>query len=299
MPLNDRLFDILYKCSDEQLGLIWSTNLKMKPSAKGFEDASREQCIELISAEIRSVAGHTIANVRREPHEMSWGEILRMVAKQMAPKNEGIGLEEDLPDEEAERQVLRLVDARVKEAWNALSEEEQEEMIASVTDRIEFDEDVIVKAGGPFRVIREARKGIAGAISGGLLAGGGATALAVSAASGAANALVMEMIGIGAVAHLTSVLVTGGTSSLLLVPAQALLVKHGARQVFRQTLLRALPGVGWAVTAVTIPATIAHLVMSPSYRKLVPAVVAVLAYAHVELDKTNVVEADNEIISSQ
>ena len=76
MPRGDRLFDLLAGCSDSQLMALWTRDLRKKPTTKEFDRADAAERHLLISAELRSVAGHTLDNRRRAPHDLEWKQVV-------------------------------------------------------------------------------------------------------------------------------------------------------------------------------------------------------------------------------
>ena len=84
MPFDDLLFERLRTAKRADL-LALLGDLKMEP--KKFVKATNEDLVGAISAELRSVAGHTVANValRRDPHEFEYKQILVDVADKLAP----------------------------------------------------------------------------------------------------------------------------------------------------------------------------------------------------------------------
>lgn len=123
MPLNDRLFALLRKCRPEQLVALWTVDLERKASDKGFDKADPETRQMLVSAEIRSAAGHTLRNVRRGAHDLEWTDVLRLVATGIAAETEaGVEMLKDDVERPSigkarvrmERLVVALAEARIE-----------------------------------------------------------------------------------------------------------------------------------------------------------------------------------------
>jgi len=84
MPFNDLLFERLRMAKRPDLVALLG-DLKLDP--KKFAKATDEDLVGSISAELRSVGGHSVVNVakRRDSHEFSYKQILIDVADKLAP----------------------------------------------------------------------------------------------------------------------------------------------------------------------------------------------------------------------
>jgi hypothetical protein len=88
MPLNDRLFNLLWQCSAPQRRALWTVDLRKKEGAKGFAESDKRTQRKLISAELRSAAGSTFDNLRRGEHDLPWSAILGLVAAGLIAERE-------------------------------------------------------------------------------------------------------------------------------------------------------------------------------------------------------------------
>ena len=82
MPYGDVLFQRLQLAKRPDLMDLLG-DLKKDPVK--FRDASDADLVNAVSAELRSAAGNSIANVRRDPHDFSYKQILIDVADKLAP----------------------------------------------------------------------------------------------------------------------------------------------------------------------------------------------------------------------
>ena len=85
MPYNDRLFKLLRRMSERELDDVWTQALKNEPAKNDFKNRDKISKVELISKDLRSVAGHSLANVFRGDHELPWKQIVIDVADKLHP----------------------------------------------------------------------------------------------------------------------------------------------------------------------------------------------------------------------
>ena len=160
MPRGDRLFDLLDACSEDELAAVWKVDLRKKLKTKEFEHAGLAERHLLISAELRAAAGHSVSNVRRGPHDLEWGEVLRVVVRGLAADSGEKGAElfrklrgRDPEVETDERAVLKLADARVQHVLSKQKAKAPEHPVlpGEIEDRIQI-EDKAIRSIFPFEV---------------------------------------------------------------------------------------------------------------------------------------------------
>lgn len=259
MPYNDRLFQLLSELDDTELTAIWVNALKRSPEDEEFADVPRDMKVVLISAEWRAAHGHSVRNLWRGTHDLSWKRILIDVADKL---NDGwtwtpYRMDDDVPESEIEQRILQLFDERARAAWAAMSDEDK----AKLSNQLNADLQAANKTGQAQAVragaVHVSTSGLSAGIGAGLLAGAGITQLAAGASSFA----------------LAGVL--GGTLTQI-----GLWVTVRLFGVFSGAQLAAGGGaaaVGGAVlSAPAAVAFLANAVMSTAYRKSIPATLMVL-----------------------
>lgn len=160
MPFGDTLFQRLRQAKRPDF-LALLGDLKMDPV--NFREATDEDLVNAISAELRSAAGNSIANVARGPHDFSYKQILVDVADKLAPglfswtkfKVSGPETEEQIEDYIYER-ILILMEQHLK-SMDAADK-------AKLQERLEAD----LRARG---VLEHVVRGSLSAISAGTLTG--------------------------------------------------------------------------------------------------------------------------------
>lgn len=259
MSYDDRLFVLLRELDDQELRTIWVDALKCAPDRDDFAVGSRELKILNISKEWRAVHGHTLLNLRRGNHELPWRRILVDVADKLKP---GWGwsdfrTNDERSDEEIEAAILRYFDERAQEAWAKMSEEERAKLASSLEQELaqaQANVDASVRGAG-ISGITTSSLGVG--IGAGLLSGAGALSLAQGATSFALSGL------IGGTLYQLSfwivVRVFGAWSGVQLMASGGLATVAGA--------LLSVPA---------LVAFAANAVMSTSYRKTIPATLALL-----------------------
>ncbi|MBX7133935.1 MAG: hypothetical protein K1X67_14780 [Fimbriimonadaceae bacterium] len=123
MPFDDLLFERLRAAKRPDL-LALLGDLKMDP--KKFVKATDEDLVGAISTELRSAAGHTVANValRRDPHDFEYKQILVDVADKLAPGHfTWTGYKVSGPETELEIEdyILERISALIDERLAAMS----------------------------------------------------------------------------------------------------------------------------------------------------------------------------------
>jgi len=259
MPYDDRLFALLRELDDQELRTIWVDALKCAPDRDDFAIGSRELKILNISKEWRAVHGHTLLNLRRGNHELPWRRILVDVADKLKP---GWGwsdfrTDDERSDGEIEASILRYFDERAQEAWAKMSEEERAKLASSLEQELahaQANVDASVRGAGISGITTSS---LGAGIGAGLLSGAGALSLAQGATSFALSGL------IGGTLYQLSfwivVRVFGAWSGVQLMASGGLATVAGA--------LLSVPA---------LVAFAANAVMSTSYRKTIPATLALL-----------------------
>jgi len=259
MPYDDRLFALLRELDDQELRTIWVDALKCAPDRDDFAIGSRELKILNISKEWRAVHGHTLLNLRRGNHELPWRRILVDVADKLKP---GWGwsdfrTDDERSDGEIEASILRYFDERAQEAWAKMSEEERAKLASSLEQELaqaQANVSASVRGAGISGITTSS---LGAGIGAGLLSGAGALSLAQGATSFALSGL------IGGTLYQLSfwivVRVFGAWSGVQLMASGGLATVAGA--------LLSVPA---------LVAFAANAVMSTSYRKTIPATLALL-----------------------
>ncbi len=260
MPSGCPLIVHLRSFSDAELAAMWSA-LKCKLEDEGFEHSLRERKVALISKEFRSVAGHTLVNIFRGPHDLSYNQILVDVADKLNPGLLWTDLKKDAPTSQLEQRVSEIVDSVVKLQWDKLSAEDRRKMVESMGEgmaKATKAQDSLVDAAKEKR-IKDAvtTQTLATAIQAGLLTGGGMAILQsslIGTVGGVIGASLFTQIGVWIVVQLFGwwaglEFLLGGGAALL----------------------------GGAVVA--LPAVViggGMTFMQPSYSKTIPATVVLL-----------------------
>ncbi|HOX69814.1 MAG TPA: hypothetical protein PKV56_18355 [Burkholderiaceae bacterium] len=259
MPYDDRLFALLRELDDQELRTIWVDALKCAPDRDDFAIGSRELKILNISKEWRAVHGHTLLNLRRGNHELPWRRILVDVADKLKP---GWGwsdfrTDDERSDGEIEAAILRYFDERAQEAWAKMNEEERAKLASSLEQELaqaQANVGASVRGAGISGITTSS---LGAGIGAGLLSGAGALSLAQGATSFALSGL------IGGTLYQLSfwivVRVFGAWSGVQLMASGGLATVAGA--------LLSVPA---------LVAFAANAVMSTSYRKTIPATLALL-----------------------
>ena len=263
MPINDRLFDQLRAVDDDTIGQVWAA-LKMKPDEKSFDQANREQRIDMVSAEMRSVAGHSVWNMFRDRHGHDYGQMLVDVADKLKPGWGWTDYKADAPPEVIERDILTFVDAHAKKAWEKASPKEREKLVTSLNEQLDAHKKAVGNqatfAGGKNLTV----KSLSTAITSGMITGGGAAALiqatVVGTVGGFLGVGLFSQIGVWIIVQLF-----GWWSGI------GWLIGGGAATLG-----------GVVVAAPIAVATIANTLMSTSYTKLIPAVVVLLSAVEMQ-----------------
>ncbi|MEP6482569.1 MAG: hypothetical protein ABJA94_11240 [Rhodoglobus sp.] len=160
MPIDDVLFQRLRSAQRPDLISLISD---LKLDANKFQGKPDDELVDAISAELRSVAGNSLMNPTRGPHDFLYKELLVDVADKLAPgltswshfRVSGPESEVEIEDYIAER-----VEVRVAELVSAMNEEDRRKLQA----RLELD---MQSKGIPESVTRAAVTGLStGAISG-------------------------------------------------------------------------------------------------------------------------------------
>jgi uncharacterized protein YaaW (UPF0174 family) len=259
MPYNDRLFQLLQDLDDPELRAIWVTALRREGSDEEFDAVSHELKVALISAEWRGVHGHSLRNLWRDSHDLPWKRILIDVADKLKP---GIGwtafdMDDPISEAELEQVILRFFDERARDAWAAMKDDDKQKL----ADQI--DAELASAAGLTRQQATKAGLGhvtttsLAAGIGTGLLSGAGALALASGTTTLALGGLLsgaLYQIGLWVVVRLFGVL------------SGAQLVASGGAAAVGGALL----------SAPAAAAFLANAAMSTSYRKTIPATLALL-----------------------
>lgn len=107
---------------------------------KKYEHYTRNQLKDLISSDLRRLAGHGLANLFRLYHEFSYKQMLIDVADKLSEyRNSGYQLDDDHTEEEIERRILRLFELKTKAWWKRLSHEEQERFVDEVNRAVTLE----------------------------------------------------------------------------------------------------------------------------------------------------------------
>lgn len=259
MPGNDRLFQLLSELDDADLNSLWKTCLGKKSEDEYFEPGSKDHKVIVISKEWRAVHGHTLLNRFRNDHDLPWKRILIDVADKMKP---GLGwtefkIDDDHTEEEIETAILGFFDELVKIQWEKLSEEDRQKMVSNINDSLDHTTEVIRAKGNRAGFAPVTVSSLSTGITAGLLGGGGALLVAQTTAAGVVGGLlggVLYQIGLW-----TVVSIFGTWSGAQLVIGGGAVVIGGI-----------------LVSAPALVAFVANALMSTSYRKTIPATLALL-----------------------
>jgi uncharacterized protein YaaW (UPF0174 family) len=134
---NDLLMERLSVCSKADL-LELLKDLKVDPNNKA--PLSEGQLRLLVSKELRSVAGHSAANVFRAPHAMPYREILVQVADKLTPglfqRSPYRADRKGDPDDLIENYIFARVQALVEEQVRKLNPEQRSELEAKLVEQL-------------------------------------------------------------------------------------------------------------------------------------------------------------------
>jgi uncharacterized protein YaaW (UPF0174 family) len=260
MPYNDRLFQLLRELDDAELRSIWVTALRREGDDEEFDAVPHELKVALISAEWRAVHGHSLPNLWRDSHGLPWKRILIDVADKLKPGWgwTAYGMDDPTSEEALEQMILRSFDQRVREAWEAMSDEEKQKMASTL------DAEAAAAAGMTRQQAAKAGFGhitttsLAAGISAGLLSGAGAMGLASGAASLAVGSVLggtLYQLGLWVVVR-----VFGWLSGAQLAASGGAAAVGGA-----------------LLSAPAALIFLAQAVMSTSYRKTIPATLLLLS----------------------
>ena len=256
---SDRLLALLSVLDDNEFQAIWCQALRCEPDQDGFDKATRQQRIELISMEWRAIHGHTLVNLFREEHTLPWKRILIDVADKLHP---GVAwtsytMDDGHTEEEIEADIRRMYDKRVQDMWNKMSPSDKEKLAQTLDGEFNAAASALTRTGQVAGVRSITVSSLGSGISAGLLTGAGALTLAQGATSMLVGGLLggtLYQIGLWLVVRLfgfwsgAQLVASGGAAAvggaLLSAPAAALLV--------------------------------ANAVMSTSYRKTIPATMQLL-----------------------
>ena len=259
MENSDRLFTLLSELDDNELQSIWSNALQCVPGKDTFDNATHLQRVDLISMEWRAIHGHTLRNRFRAAHALPWKRILIDVADKLRP---GWGwtsyrMEDAHTEEAIEADIRRMFDERIQGMWAKMSPTAKEKLALTLDGEFNAAASTLTRTGKIAGLRSITVSSLGSGISSGLLTGAGAYALA----QGTTSLLVGGLLG-GALYQLGLWLVVrlfGVWSGVQLVASGGVAAVGGA-------LLS-------APAAVII---LANAVMSTSYRKTIPATMALL-----------------------
>lgn len=134
---NDRLMQRLSMCSKADL-LDLLKDLKLDPAKEAL--SSEHQLRLLVSKELRSVAGHSAANVFRGPHAMPYREILVQVADKLTPgmfkRSPYRADRPGDPDDLIENYIFARVQALIEEQVRKLNTEQRGELEAKLVAQL-------------------------------------------------------------------------------------------------------------------------------------------------------------------
>ena len=134
---NDRLMQRLSLCSKADL-LDLLKDLKLDPAKEAL--SSEHQLRLLVSKELRSVAGHSAANVFRGPHAMPYREILVQVADKLTPgmfkRSPYRADRPGDPDDLIENYIFARVQALIEEQVRKLNPEQRGELEAKLVAQL-------------------------------------------------------------------------------------------------------------------------------------------------------------------
>lgn len=266
MYYGDRMKNLLAQLDDDELEAIWTSHLKLKVSEESFDRAEKQQRVVLVSREWRSAHGHTVMNVLRRGRELPWRRILIDVADKLKP---GVGwtkyrMSGRCRDEVIERQILRFFDERVKKKWESMSEEKRQEFARDLNTRLKNTTEIAAALKDKTALHAITVSLLDSGISAGLIVGGGALMIAQATLPGA-----IASVFAGLLAQIGFTVVV----SLLGWMAGVKIALSGGAA----TLGGVIIGLPVLLVAIT------HSIMSTSYRKTIPATLAVLT--SIELRK--------------
>jgi hypothetical protein len=261
MPQHDRLFQLLSQMETLELEQSWSSLKKGGDSS--FSNFSRQEKINLISKELRSVSGHSLVNVFRDEHAMPWKQILIDTADKLKP---GLGwtyhtLNDKSTEEEIEKKILIYLDDMIKSSWEKSSQADKDTLSNSLTTVLQqaAEQEAIQKQKiGQVAIQTVTAQTLGNAISNGLFIGGGMRMLIAKTSIGvvgsAFGANFLSQLGIWFVVQFF-----GWWAGLKLI------IGGGAAKLGVAIIGTPLIVIGLANTA-----------MSPSYTKSIPTVISIL-----------------------
>ncbi len=260
MPFNDRLFSLLSELDESELRHLWCEALRCRPEQDDFSSGTREWRIACVSKEWRAIHGHTLLNLTRSPHEYPWKAILVDVADKLNPGLmwTSFKLDDTHEETEIEQAILTMVDARMKEAWAKMSDQQRAEMTRSLNAELETEAQALGRTAQLADIRGITVTSLSSGIAAGLLSGTGALALVQGTGIAAVGGMfggVLYQIGLWLVVR------------LLGVWSGVQLVASGGAAAVGGMLL-------------SLPATVAfglNAAMTTSYRKSIPATLYVLA----------------------
>lgn len=133
MPKNDRLFFLLNQLEQADLILLLKSGLRSEKV--NLHRFSEDYLINMISKELRSAAGHSMANLFRDKHDFPYKRILIDVANQLTGKyfsKTGFRMNDNSSEEEIEKEIIRLFEKRAEKWWDSLKDSEKEKFILQV-----------------------------------------------------------------------------------------------------------------------------------------------------------------------
>jgi uncharacterized protein YaaW (UPF0174 family) len=256
---SDRLLTLLSALDDSELQAIWCQALRCELDRASFDKASRQQRIELISMEWRSVHGHTLMNMFRDEHALPWKRILIDVADKLRPGMAWTSytMDDEHSEEEIEADIRRMYDKRVQDMWAKMSPTDKEKLAQTLDGEFNAAASALTRTGKVAGVRSITVSSLGSGISAGLLTGAGALTLA----QGATSMLVGGLLG-GALYQIGLWLVV----RLFGYWSGAQLVAGGGAAAVGGALLSAPAAVLF----------VANALMSTSYRKTIPATMQLL-----------------------
>jgi uncharacterized protein YaaW (UPF0174 family) len=259
MPYQDRLFQLLEALDTSELNSIWEAALRRKTSDEEFGVVSKELQIALISAEWRTVHGHSVRNMWRGSHELPWKRILIDVADKLKP---GFGwtphrMDDSITEPALEQEILGYFDERFRAAWEAMSESERQKLVDQLNAEAKVADQMVNRHALQAGLRGLTVTSLSAGIGAGLLSGAGALALAGGSGSFALGGLLggsLYRLGLWLVVRVFGML------------SGAQLVASGGAAAVGGALL----------SAPAAAAFLANAVMSTSYRKTIPATLMLL-----------------------
>lgn len=177
MPKNDRLFHLLKQLEKPDLILLLKNGLKSE--YRHLERYSCEYLTSLISKELRTAAGHSVANLFRDRHDFPYKQILVDVANKLTEgyfSRSGFRLDDNHSEEEIEKKIIRLFESRTKKWWEGLEGSEKEKIVHQINQSI--DANIIRSVSSGTLTNRITEKMLDGLIARGLVGFFGGTLLA-------------------------------------------------------------------------------------------------------------------------